>query len=762
MPRADLRRARRARLALSVAESQARHWALVSSLPDGAVLQDAQGTVLLANPRACELLGITNPDSAFSRLSGLPTPAAGIPRPRPGEPDRPASPNGSAGPAESGGPDGPDGPGGPDGSASTGGSGGSGQPDGSAGGQEPAGSPLAALTAITVLALRTGMVQHDIALRLTREGRTRLLNVTVVPLFGDDGQPQAAVSSLTEATGQLRRAAVQRLGEEMFRRTMQHSPIGIAITTLSGRFLKVNRNLCRNFGYRHDELSERTLFDLMHPDEVAENSTRIGALLRGDTEVITLECRYVGRGDMQLWGLLTVTMIRGNDGRPLHLIAQIEDVTELHTAHDLVTRMTLHDPLTGLGNRALLHSRIRRALDRSRRGDYKVAVLQCDVDHFKLINDSGGYQQGDAVLLEIGRRVSRALRGNDVAGRLGGDEFVVVCEDVADDCEAVLIAERLRRAVNVPLTIGSRTLLPTVSVGIAISGSPDADPLTLLRDADLATYRAKERGRDRWDLVDSGLRRRARERLDLEQALRTGIAAGELELHFQPIVDVRTRAVIGREALVRWNHPERGLLAPMLFLPVAEESGLIVEIGDWVLAEATRTAAAAPDSAGYVAVNVSPNQVTRPGLSDSVQKALAEAGLPAERLVIELTESVMLSTSREAQREIEQLDEFGVRIVVDDFGTGFSALSYLRDLPVSGIKVDRSFTAGLGTSSQCERIVEALTGLGRGLGVDVIVEGVETEQQRSILASIGAEHAQGYLFGRPGPAFGPALGLVPV
>jgi len=311
----------------------------------------------------------------------------------------------------------------------------------------------------------------------------------------------------------------------------------------------------------------------------------------------------------------------------------------------------------------------------------------------------------------------------------------------------------LQVSVGAPLRIGNRTLAPTVSVGIAFSSSPDADPLALMRDADIATYRAKDRGRNRWDLVDGALRHRALERLDLEQALRNGIAAGELELHFQPIVDVSTREVVGREALVRWNHPERGQLSPMLFLPVAEESGLIVELGAWVLAEAARAAAAAPHSVGYVAINVSPNQVTRPGLAASVEKALAEAGVPAQRLVIELTESVMLSAAPSARREIEHLDSLGVRIVVDDFGTGFSALSYLRDLPVSGIKVDRSFTAGLGTDPQCERIVEALTGLGHGLGVDVVVEGVETEQQREILTSMGAEHAQGYLFGRPSPDY---------
>jgi diguanylate cyclase (GGDEF)-like protein len=460
---------------------------------------------------------------------------------------------------------------------------------------------------------------------------------------------------------------------------------------------------------------------------------------------------------MPLQGALSVTLIRDSHGRPLHFVVQIQDTSEMQRAQELLTHMTLHDPLTGLANRTLVIDRIQKALDRSQRSGRKVAVLHCDVDHFKVINDSAGHETGDDVLVEIGRRVTAVLPPRDTAGRLGGDEFVVVCDEVVDEREAVSVAERLQHSVSAPLEVADRTLTPTISVGISLSSSPDADPLAMLRDANIATYRAKDRGRNRWDLVDGALRQRAMERLDIEHSLRAGITAGELELHFQPIVDVSTRAVVGREALVRWNHPDRGQLAPMLFLPVAEESGLIVDIGLWVLAKATGAAAAASNSVGYVAVNVSANQVTRPGLADSVEKALDEAGLPAERLVIELTESVMLSTDSSARREFEYLDALGVRIVVDDFGTGFSALSYLRDLPVSGIKVDRSFTAGLGTDAQCERIVEALTGLAHGLGVDVIVEGVETKEQREMLASMGAEHAQGYLFGRPGPEFDLAM-----
>jgi diguanylate cyclase (GGDEF)-like protein len=458
---------------------------------------------------------------------------------------------------------------------------------------------------------------------------------------------------------------------------------------------------------------------------------------------------------MVVWCILSLSLVRDDDGRPQMAIAQLQDVSEIRKAHELLTHMALHDPLTGLPNRTLVLDRIQKALDRSRRTAKRVAVLVCDLDHFKVVNDGVGHELGDAVLIEVSRRLQRALRTADTAGRLGGDEFVVVCEDVDDEREAIAVAERIQRAVAEPATVGERTVVPTISIGIAVSSGPAAEPLSLIRDADTAKYRAKEYGRNRWDIVDVALRKQATERLDLEQSLRQGLEGGQLRLHFQPIVDLASRAVIGREALLRWVHPQRGLLAPGEFLHVAEESGLINDIGRWVIHEAARIAAQSRDSAGYVAVNVSPSQVSRPGLADTVEKVLADTGLPPARLVVELTESVMLSAAPAARLEIARLDDFGVRIVVDDFGTGFSALSYLRDLPVSGIKVDRSFTAGLGHDHQCERIVEALTGLGKGLGVDVIVEGVETEQQSDLLATIGCEHAQGYLFGRPVPHFDP-------
>jgi EAL domain-containing protein (putative c-di-GMP-specific phosphodiesterase class I) len=329
-----------------------------------------------------------------------------------------------------------------------------------------------------------------------------------------------------------------------------------------------------------------------------------------------------------------------------------------------------------------------------------------------------------------------------------------VCDDVRDEDEAVGVAERVLGALAEPVLLDGRAVVPTASVGIAVSR--EGDPLghrgaaALLRDAGAALHRAKTNGQGGWDLADDELRRLALDRFDIEDALRTALVRDELRLHLQPIVDLTTGRVVGREALVRWEHPERGLLPPAWFLPVAEESGLIDAVGRWVLEEATRIAVATP-GLGYVAVNVSPSQVRRANLLGDVEDSLKNSGLHPSGLVIELTESVMLGSAPAGRRQLHQLERLGVRLMVDDFGTGFSALSHLRDLPVAGIKVDRTFTAGLGRDRQCDRIVEALTGLARGLGVDIVAEGVETTQQRDVLASLGCEHAQGYLFGRPEP-----------
>jgi diguanylate cyclase (GGDEF)-like protein/PAS domain S-box-containing protein len=531
------------------------------------------------------------------------------------------------------------------------------------------------------------------------------------------------------------------MAERRLRATVDTSPLGSALLTPHGRLLQVNRALARMLGRDPTDLTGVGLAEITHPADQVRESPLVERLLARSIGSYELEKRFQRPGGENVWARVTMTPVCEDDGSVLHLVMQAQDVTETRLAVEMLTHHAMHDQLTGLSNRATCLGRIQRALDKAARQGMsarQVAVLCCDLDDFRVVNDSVGPSSGDAVLIEV-------------ANRLRGDEFVVVAEDLTETGDAVALAQRVLGALRRPVEVGGHSIVPTASVGIAMA-VPGGDAMSLLRDAGTALHAAKRHGRGSWQLMDEDLRRRTVDRLDIESQLRTGLAVGQLRLHVQPIVDLSDGTVVGREALVRWQHPDLGLLPPARFLPVAEETGLIEDLGRWVIGEATRIASATPDL-GYVAINISPSQVHRTHLVDDVQAALDASGLPPSRLVVELTESVMLGAAPQGRSQLQQLDDLGVRLVVDDFGTGFSALSHLRDLPVSGIKVDRSFTQGLGQDTHCERIVEALTGLAQGLGVDIVAEGVETENQAQRLVDIGCQHAQGYLFGRPEPAF---------
>jgi diguanylate cyclase (GGDEF)-like protein/PAS domain S-box-containing protein len=582
--------------------------------------------------------------------------------------------------------------------------------------------------------------------------------LTVMPETPEAYRP----NPLTDPDYLLRdRERAAALAERRFATTIRHSPVGFAVLSPGGEILDANPALSRILARPAFQLLGSHLQDFTHPDNPDFEDHLLSPLRRGASDSQTLERRYLRPRGENVWTRTTATALRAPDGAIQQIIVQVQDVTEIRLAEEALSHQSLHDPLTGLPNRTLMLDRIQQALDRTRRSRRRVAVLRCALDRFDILSDGVGHEHGDAVLLEVARRLERVLRSTDTAARLHGEQFAIICEDVQDEREAALVADRVLGAVREPMAVGARKIAQTVTIGIAVSSTRAADAVSLLRDAGTALHRAQQQGQNRWDIADDELRRCAVDRLDIEHALRTALDCHGLRVYFQPIVDLGTGRPVGYEALLRWQHPARGLLAPAWFLPVAEETGLIQDIGRWVLLEAARAAVARPD-AGYVAVNVSASQVMRAGLVADVEAVLEQTRLPAHRLVVELTESVMLGAAPAGRQELHKLDDLGVRVVVDDFGTGFSALSYLRDLPVSGIKVDRSFTAGLGQDAQCERIVEALTGLAGGLGVDIVAEGVETERQRALLTRIGCQHAQGYLFGRPAPQLPePATGSSP-
>ncbi len=476
-------------------------------------------------------------------------------------------------------------------------------------------------------------------------------------------------------------------------------------------------------------------------------------------------------GDHGTWGVLGVQCavarrFTNSDRDFVQALANIlADAIRRQATEDDIRHQALHDPLTGLPNRVLFLDRLGHAL--SRRGT-RVAVLFVDLDHFKLVNDSMGHAAGDSLLVDVAPRLREALRPGDTIGRFGGDEFGILLEDIADERAATEVAERIAAAFARPFVVGGAEHFAAASIGIALGSGDDDGAESLIRDADAAMYRAKERGRRRYELFDGAMRARAIERFSMENDLRRALERDELRLVYQPMVSMRDGAIVGVEALLRWEHPRRGLVSPAEFVPMAEECGLIEPIGAWVLEEAcgqtVRWHADWPDARPIsVAVNLSARQVMRAGLADVVASTLRRTGMDAACLSLEITESVLIDEPDAGAETLRALGSLGVQIALDDFGTGYSSLSYLTRLPIDSLKLDRSFVDGLGREQHDTAIATAVVRMAQALSIAVIAEGVETEVQLAELQRLGSDYAQGFFFARPVPPaeITPLLGVTP-
>ena len=617
----------------------------------------------------------------------------------------------------------------------------------------------------------------DVGVAGVEASRSGLRSAVAVPV-GDEAGVMAVVEFFTEeperppagvlamaatAVGQLGRVidrarAAEAAGETVFMTEVAHDAY-IAVDE-QGRVLDWNPEAEAVFGWLHAEALGRPLADLVVPPRYRGlYEQHLTGLIRGEEGTLSAmqprrELVAVNRAGAELPVQVTV-WITGVDGAR-RICAFVRDLSERKRFEGQLASQALHDRLTGLPNRVLLRDRVEHALARAGRRGASVALLIADVDRFKVFNESLGHDGGDRLLVAVAERLIELLRPGDTVARMGGDEFAILCEDIGGYHEAAGIASRVVGAFEKPFNVLGNDLSLTASVGVAVGALAGPAPELLLRDADVAMYRAKDAGRDRYEVFDETMLADATERLSVENDLRRGIAQGQLRLYYQPIVHLDTGAIAGFEALVRWQHPTRGLLPPLEFIPTAEQTGLIVPLGRYVLAEACRQAAswASMYASGpqlRISVNVSAKQLVQPGWSDEVAQVLAESGLAPRQLVLEITESVLMDDADATAVRLEELRRLGVRIAIDDFGTGYSSLGYLRRLPVDILKIDKSFIDGVAEGPHESALARAVVKLASTLRLEAVAEGINSRKQLLQLRRLRCPYGQGFYFSRPEP-----------
>ena len=543
--------------------------------------------------------------------------------------------------------------------------------------------------------------------------------------------------------------------EERFRSAFDYAPIGIGLLSPAGPWIKVNKALTEILGYSEAEFLAMDFQSVIHPDDLGVTLIKVHELLSGKIANCQMEQRYVHRSGATVWASWSVSMATETAAKQPNLIFQIQDVTSKKLTEQRLQHDATHDALTGLPNRAFFMGRLSSALEKVREvPGYRASILFIDLDRFKYVNDSLGHVIGDQLLRGIAERLSECMRPSDIVARLGGDEFTILVEGLYDVNEVTRIAERIQVKFGMPFNLGGHEIFSSASIGILHASDQHFSSEDMMRDADTAMYQAKRAGTARHEIFDEKMHREAREILRLETDLRRAIERQEISVYYQPICRLETRGIEGVEALARWHHPELGDIPPGKFIPLAEEIGLIDRLCEHVLRRACCDIGLLKQDLGAdvplsMSVNLSCKQFAGAALIGNIEGILKETGFPASALKLEITESVFFEHHERAVEMLNNLRMLGIAIDVDDFGTGYSNLGYLMKLPISNLKIDRSFISMMDSAGENDEIVRAIVLLARNLGLKVIAEGLETEYQYEQLMRLECESGQGYLFASP-------------
>ncbi len=586
------------------------------------------------------------------------------------------------------------------------------------------------------------------------------LEGTIAPLHGERAGIVGGVMTLRDVSDRVRSGELLRESEKRFRSLFDQAAVGIVVLDADDIIRDVNPAFVQFLGYSAEELIGRPSCELSPSDDAALTDAPVREIFAGRRPSVTLEKRFVRKDGTVRWANFTISRIKAF-GAELAVVGMAHDITQRKTLESQLMHQASHDPLTGLGNRALFRDRVERALANSGHVPERVAVIYCDLDDFKKVNDSLGHSEGDRLLQIVSERLLNATRGRDTVARLGGDEFAILVENVSEAEDVIIVADRIVHGLQQPVALAGNEVFVGGSVGIARAAHGD-DAAALLRNADVAMYTAKHGGKGRRAIFQREMHSIALERLELEAGLRRATERGELRLRYQPIVELASGRVIGAEALLRWQHPERGLLLPAAFLKLCEDTGLIVPVGLWVLHAACQQGACwdaalqagavhpgAPTPAFTLSVNVSARQLQGETFVDDVATALADSGLPPERLLLEITETVFLQNEETIIERLRALKLLGVGLGIDDFGTGFSSLSYLQRFPLDVLKIDKSFVDGVTRDGSDAALARAIIALGEVLSLRTIAEGIARPQQQERLQALGCQFGQGFLFAEP-------------